>query len=127
MAVDDRLTRALAGHRTFDVTTTGRRTGNRRRIEIWYFVVDDDLYITGTPGRRDWIANLHADERLTVHITHGAPVDFDGRGEVITDVDERRAIMERIREIEPWYAEQGHAVEEWVGSSPLVRVTIDAV
>lgn len=125
--MDDDLRRALAGHQTFDITTTGRRTGNRRRLEIWYFVVDGELYITGTPGRRDWIANLLADPRMTVHVTHGEPLERDGTGEVLTVTEDRRRIMERIRELEPWYAEQGHALDEWVASSPLVRVDLTPV
>ena len=119
--MDERLRRALAGHQTFDISTTGRRTGQRRRIEIWYFLVDDELFITGTPGRRDWIANLRADPRMTIHVTAGVLVEADGRGEVIVEPTERRRIMERIIELEPWYAEQGHALDEWVAASPLVR------
>jgi deazaflavin-dependent oxidoreductase (nitroreductase family) len=119
--MDDRLRQALAGHQTFDISTTGRRSGQRRRIEIWYFLVDDELYITGTPGRRDWIANLKADPRMTVHVTAGDPVEADGIGEVLVDPAERRRIMERIIELEPWYADQGHALDEWVDASPLVR------
>lgn len=119
--MDERLRRALAGQQTFDISTTGRRSGQRRRIEIWYFVVDGVLYITGTPGRRDWIANLKADGRMTIHVTAGDPLDVDGIGEVLVDPAERRQVMERIIEREPWYAEQGHALDEWVADSPLVR------
>ena len=43
----------LASHRTIDLTTFGRRSGLPRRIEIWWFQVDDRFVITGTPGRRD--------------------------------------------------------------------------
>ena len=51
----------LADDLTIDITTTGRRSGQARRIEIWMLDVDGRFFITGTPGRRDWLANLLAD------------------------------------------------------------------
>ena len=58
----------LAAHQTIHITTTGRRSGLPRRVEIWWFRVDGRFIITGTPGRRDWVANLRADPRLTLHV-----------------------------------------------------------
>lgn len=124
--MDDALRRALAGHRTFDLTTIGRRSGRPRRVEIWYFVIDGELYVTGTPGRRDWVANATADPRVTIHVTAGAPQEAEGRAEVITDVGERRRLMTRIIELEPWYAEQGHTLDEWVDGAPLIRIDLAA-
>ena len=49
---------ALASDRTIDIITTGARTGQRRVTEIWFCRLDDVLVITGTPGPRDWYANL---------------------------------------------------------------------
>jgi hypothetical protein len=46
----------------------GRLSGQPRRIEIWYFMIAGRVYLTGTPGRRDWYANLLANPRLIFHI-----------------------------------------------------------
>ena len=43
---------------TCDVSAIGRRSGEVRRIEIWYVVVDRQIVLTGTPGPRSWLANL---------------------------------------------------------------------
>ena len=49
---------ALASDQTIDITTIGRRSGAPRRIETWFHRVNGRVYLTGTPGRRDWYANL---------------------------------------------------------------------
>ncbi len=104
---------ALARNRTIDVTTTGARSGRPRRIELWAWVADGVVYLTGTPGRRDWYANLKADPALTFHLKHGAKVDLPARARPIEDAAERRAIFERLR------PEQ---IEAWTAGAPLVEV-----
>ena len=65
----DRRTRdALARDKIIDITTTGRRSGLPRQTEIWFHRVHGRLYITGTPGPRDWYANLLAKPRLTFNL-----------------------------------------------------------
>ena len=41
---------ALRSDLTIDIVTTGRRSGLPRTTEIWFMVVDDTVYICGTPG-----------------------------------------------------------------------------
>jgi deazaflavin-dependent oxidoreductase (nitroreductase family) len=53
---------------TIDITTTGRRSAEPRRVEIWMLDIDGRFFITGTPGPRDWLANLRANPSLTVHL-----------------------------------------------------------
>ena len=68
--MDEDIRRALSHGQTIDITTTGRRTGQPRRIEIVFHVFDGRLYISGTPSPRTraWIHNLEADPRLTFHL-----------------------------------------------------------
>ena len=51
----------LLRDRTVDITTTGARSGQPQRIEIWTWIADDRVYLTGSPGRRAWYANAPAD------------------------------------------------------------------
>jgi hypothetical protein len=48
--------------RTVDITTTGRRSGEPRRIEIVFYRFGDAIYLSGIPAprTRDWLANLAA-------------------------------------------------------------------
>ena len=61
----------------FDITTTGRKSGEPRRLEIVYHVIDGRLYLSGIPmpTRRSWLANLDADPALTLHLRKPVPAD----------------------------------------------------
>ena len=51
------------------LTTTGRRTGQPHRIEIWYARAGDTLYLLAGGGRRsDWVRNLEAAPAVTVEL-----------------------------------------------------------
>ena len=50
--MDDQTRRALARGHTIDITTTGRKTGEPRRIEIVFHNIDGRLIITGLAAAR---------------------------------------------------------------------------
>jgi deazaflavin-dependent oxidoreductase (nitroreductase family) len=115
--------------RTVDITTTGRRSGQARRIEIVFYRFEDSVYLSGIPAprTRDWLANLAADPHFTFHLKHGVVADLPAEAEVITDPAERRRVLaqfvvefnDRNGADSPW----GKAVlDEWVEGSPLARV-----
>lgn len=113
----------LDGRRPIDITTTGRRTGTARRIEIAIHNVDGRLFISGTPSPRTraWIHNLEADPRMTVHVKDPAFArDLPATARVITDDAERREIM-------PFIAANWRRtdIDLMVEQSPLIEVTLD--
>jgi deazaflavin-dependent oxidoreductase (nitroreductase family) len=113
----------LDGRHPIDITTTGRRTGTARRIEIAIHNIDGRLYISGLPSTRTraWIHNLEADPRMTVHVKQpGAQRDLPATARVITDEAERRVIM-------PFIAANWRRtdVDRMVALSPLIEVTLD--
>ena len=72
------------------VTTTGRRTGRRHEIEIWFGLIDDTMYlISGNGPTADWFRNLQADPVVTVRLDDERR---QGRARVVTDADERRRV-----------------------------------
>lgn len=80
-----------------DITTTGRKSGQPRRIEIVFHSLDGDHYITGSPGRkRDWLANLGTNPEFTLHLKQGVQADVPATAEVLTDPDDREAALRRI-------------------------------
>ncbi len=120
--LDTKIRAALERGLTCDITTLGRRSGQPRRIVIWYFMLDDEVYISGTPGSRDWLANLHANPSFIFHVKEGMLADLPARAVIILDPDQRRQIMGRIMRENSWFAEQDFDLEQWVLGSPLVRV-----
>jgi deazaflavin-dependent oxidoreductase (nitroreductase family) len=68
------------------LTTTGRRSGRRHRIEIWYAAHGDTLYLLSGGGRSaDWVQNLCADPVVAVEL--GADVR-PGRARVVEGGEE---------------------------------------
>jgi deazaflavin-dependent oxidoreductase (nitroreductase family) len=116
--MDERVRQALASDRTIDITTTGRNSGLPRRIETWFYRVDEQIYLTGSPGRRDWYANLLANPDFTFHLKRSDTADLPARATPITDPAERRAIFERILSD----LDGSQNLEAWLEGSPLMVV-----
>ncbi len=125
--MDATIEQALDRGGIVDITTTGRKSGQPRRIEIYLHNLDGDLYLTGKPGfPRDWIANLLADRHMTLHLKKGVVKDLPATAEVITDPEEKGRIILRAR-VESWRADPAVAraeLDHWVATSPLARVSI---
>ncbi len=113
---------ALANDLTIDITTTGRQSGRPRRLEIWFLNVDDRIYITGTPGARDWYANLLADPTLTFHLKESIQADLAATASPVTDGATRRAVFEH--DSAAWYRSQTE-LDDLVANAPMVEVTFD--
>jgi len=122
--MDDQIRRALRRGHTIDITTTGRRTGLPRRVEIVFHNIDGRLVITGSPqqGRtRAWLRNLEADPRLTFHLKRAVRADLPATARVVTDETERRAIAEWVV-ANAWPNMDADAMTAW---SPMIDVTIE--
>ena len=120
--LDERVRRALAEGRTIDITTIGRRSGAPRRIEMWFHNLDGRVYLTGTPGQRDWYANLVANPAFTFHLKEGVTADLPARAIPITGPAARRAILTRILA----RLNRSADLEAWLADSPLVEVAFGA-
>lgn len=123
--MDPAIWRAIEGGLTCDITTIGRRSGTPRRIEIWYFVVDGQVVITGTPGARDWYANMVAEPRFVFHVKEGSVADLPAVARPVTDPAERRQIMSAVMQNNNWFRSQRFDLDAWVAGSPLVVVTFE--
>ena len=117
--MDERIQRALENDRTVDITTTGRRSGRPRRIEIWRYRHQGHTFLSGSPGTRDWYANLVANPEFTFHLKGSAQADLAAVARPITDEAERREVVRGILED---LGRGTGGVEEWVAGSPLVEV-----
>lgn len=112
---------ALRTGGVIDITTTGRQSGELRRIEIVFFHLDGRTWISGLPGQRSWYANLRDDPRLTFHLKAGPVADLPARAVLIEDEPTRRWILTRITA--SWNRQT--QLEAFVASSPLIEVVFD--
>ncbi len=94
--MDEQIGNALRTEKTIDITTTGRKSGQPRRIEIWFHNVDDVIYISGLPSKRDWYANMLANQEFTFHLKGSVRADLPARAIPITDPDKRREIISKF-------------------------------
>jgi deazaflavin-dependent oxidoreductase (nitroreductase family) len=115
--LDDRIRRALSRGHLIDITTTGRRTGFPRRVELVFHNIDGRVYLSGLPGRRSWYANLVANPRFTFHLKRVIQADLGATARPITEPTERREIMRQVAR--NW---DRNDLEVMMARSPLVEV-----
>jgi deazaflavin-dependent oxidoreductase (nitroreductase family) len=118
--------------RTIDITTTGRRSGLPRRIEIVFYRSGDDIYLSGIPAPkpRDWLSNLEANPQFTFHLKNGVSADLAAVATVVVDSAERRRVLTVF--VEQFNRRHGGdalwpeaVLHEWVAHSPLAKVTFE--
>ena len=121
--MDDAIRTALHHSQVIDLTTTGRRTGRQRRIEIFLHDKGGLLFVTGMPRAdrtRDCIHNIRTDPRVVVHLKHRVVADLPATARVVTDTDERRPLIEAAAE--RWRRTD---VENMLEHSPLIVLDVD--
>ena len=119
--MDDVVRRALGRGHLIDITTTGRRSHQPRRIEIVFHNIDGRIFISGRPDprrARDWLLNVEADPRMTIHLKGAVRADVPATARVVTDPDERARVIDWIVE-HAWRGMNVEAMRRW---SPLIEV-----
>ncbi len=119
--MDARIKQGLEQDLTIDITTTGRQSGDPRRIEIWFHNLDGDLYITGLPRRCNWYANFLSHPDFIFHLKETTQADIPARATPVLEPDERRDVISRIQKK---LGRSGDDLEERVEGSPLVKVEL---
>jgi len=121
--MDDATRSALSRSQVIDLTTTGRRTGERRRIEIFLHNMNGQLFISGMPfpGRtRSWIYNVAQDPHVTVHLKGETAAYIPATARVVNDPAERRPLIEAAAET--WGRTD---IDVMLEHSPLIEVTVE--
>ena len=124
--MDPEVKAALERDRTVDITTIGRKSGRPRRIETWYYRSRGRYFLSGSPGTRDWQANLIANPRMQFHLKESINRTLDATASHISDAGERRHIIsgfDRFREGATTV--YGSDLDAWVERSPLIELLFD--
>lgn len=124
MSFPHHIQSALETDRVIDITTIGRSSGTPRRIETWFYRVGDRYFLTGSPGKRDWLANLIANPAFTFHLKTTTTADLPATAAVITDEAARREIMSPVLNI---VGRPQSDLDTWVASAPLAEITFSGI
>jgi deazaflavin-dependent oxidoreductase (nitroreductase family) len=122
--VNDRIRESLATGHLIDITTTGRRTGLPRRVEIVFHNIDGRIVISGMPRadrKRAWLLNLESNPRLTFHLKGSARADLPATARVISDDADRAAVAKWIV-TNAWPRQNVDAMRAY---APMIEVAID--
>jgi deazaflavin-dependent oxidoreductase (nitroreductase family) len=119
--MNEPVRKALEHGHIIDITTTGRKSGLPRRIEIEFYNLDGRLYLWGrTPSHRDWFANLQVNPEFKFHLKESVQADLHARARIVVDKTERREIFSKLIQS----SESESDLETVIEGSPLVEVTI---
>ena len=120
--MDHSIREALRRPQTIDITTTGRRTGQPRRIELVFHNVDGRVVLSGMPRAtpRAWLLNMRADPHITFHLKGPVKADLAATAREISEPAERRRVMEQVAR--NWNRSD---VDRMMVESPLVEVVFD--
>ena len=120
--MDPQVENALRNGGIAEITTTGRKSGQPRRIEIFFHHFDGEYFLSGRPGfKRDWLANLSSNPVFTLHLKRGIEANVPAVATLITDPDRRREVLYRAR-TESWGVDPAKAerdMDHWVATAPL--------
>lgn len=81
--------------------------------------MDGRFYITGTPGRRDWIANIRANPKVVIH---AAGEDLQATAVLVDDEGTRRMVFSHRDTT--WYSSQAQ-LERLVAQAPMIEILFD--
>ncbi len=106
----------LAQTRTIHLTTIGRNSGRPRRIEIWWFHIEGRFIVTGTPGTRDWLANVRVNPNVVIH---AAGHDLAAVASEVNDREFRRRVF--TDSTTRWYRSMAE-LDELISKAPMVEI-----
>ncbi|WP_045739811.1 nitroreductase/quinone reductase family protein [Actinoplanes rectilineatus] len=115
--------------RIIDITTTGRRTGRPRRIEIFFYRVHGRYYLnSGLLSPPSWYANLRAHPEFVFHLKNGVRADLRAHARPVTDPQERLTVFTAVvddlnQPSNPGTIAQPTNLADWLRTSRLVEVT----
>ena len=89
----------VATYQTLRLTHTGRKSGKRYEVTIWFVVDRDTIYLNGNMNTQ-WPRNLLANPHLTMRIGQAT---FQGKANLVTERAARERIFAMIAR-KYWYA-----------------------
>ena len=105
-----------------DIVTVGRKSGQPRKTELWFGVVDDSLILVSGTEHSDWRENLIANASVDVYIKGNVR---RGTARLVTKADERRAYGDVMAAKYDWDGDPsiGLTRHAWCYVVPVVAIS----
>lgn len=103
------------------LTTTGRKSGLPREIEIWFGINGNSLYLlSGGKDKSQWVKNLLANQNVTVRI---AKHNFNGLTRIVSEEKEETMARQMLAEkYQGWKA--GRPLSDWGRTALVVGIEL---
>lgn len=90
------------------ISVEGRKTKAVRLVELtYYWDGNKKIYLSGYPGKRDWLANMQSNPHVTVHTVEFEPNwDIIAKARIVEDRNERITYI--LNYIEHWSVRPGY-------------------
>lgn len=113
---------SLAREQFCYLTTTGRVTGRKHEIEIWFALDGATLYMLAGNHRSDWVRNIEQQPQVTVRIRDRI---FNGHGRIVQadsaeDTRARELVGPKYNEWQPGQPQRG-----WTWTALPVAVDLE--
>ena len=103
------------------LTTTGRKSGLPREIEIWFGINGSSLYLlSGGGDQSQWVKNLLANQNVTVRI---AKHNFNGVARIVNEEKEETMARHMLAgKYQGW--KEGKSMSDWGGTALVVGIEL---
>jgi deazaflavin-dependent oxidoreductase (nitroreductase family) len=101
------------------LTTTGRMTGNPHRIEIWFVLAEQTVFLmAGDRDRSDWVRNLMVTPEVELELGDRKRTT---RARVVDDATEEDSLARRLM-LEKYATRDGGDLSTWGRTALVVAV-----
>jgi len=99
------------------LTTTGRKTGKPHRVELWFAVADDHIYLSHEGRETDWMRNIKKNPEVTFEI---GGTKFTGNARYLQP-DESEAVKAKLALYLKYYGKAEESIiDDWFSLSTLI-------
>jgi hypothetical protein len=108
LEIPNELVKILNNSFLIRISIKGRKTKTLRVVELtYYWDGDKKIYLSGYPGKRDWIANMKTHQNVILHTVEFEPKwDISSKARIVENQEERITYI--LNYIERWSKRPGY-------------------
>lgn len=113
-------TARIIGEKHIYLTTRGRRTGNPHKVELWFAISGDKIYLSHEGPYTDWMKNILKDSRVRFKI--GGTL-FRGKACIVKS-GEAFEIGKHVLYLKYYGKASESVINDWFSESTIVEISM---